>query len=123
MNHCVCNTTINMEYPGVNISQSSVSLLTEEFLELKRYFGKVLISWKSFDKLRTNLGPLHLMDNLINEVFATDPAKSYVRKESIISRVASKDLNKSAAIATFEGKNEKKSRFPHSFWLNNSFQK
>ena len=73
--------------------------------------------------LRVNLGPLHLMDNLINEVFATDPAKSYVRKESIISRVASKDLNKSAAIATFEGKNEKKSRFPHSFWLNNSFQK
>ena len=56
------------------------------------------------------------MDNLINEVFATDPAKSYVRKESIISRVASKDLNKSAAIATFEGKNEKKIKIS-SFFL------
>ena len=72
--------------------------------------------------LRVNLGPLHLMDNLINEVIANDPGKSYVRKGSVLSRVVSKDLNKSAAIATFERKNEKKSRFPHSFWFNNSVQ-
>ena len=72
--------------------------------------------------LRVNLGPLHLLDNLVDEVMATDPGKSYVRKGGVISKISSKDFNKSAALATFEGKNEKKSRFPLSFWTNSSFQ-
>ena len=38
---------------------------------------------------RVNLGPLHLLD------------KSYLRKESIISQIVSKDLNKSLAVASF----------------------
>ena len=72
--------------------------------------------------LRVNLGPLHLMDSLVDEVIAIDPSKSYVRKESRISEIVSKDINKSAAIATYEKNNEKKSRFPHSFWIGSSFQ-
>ena len=40
---------------------------------------------------RVNLGPLHLLD------------KSYLRKESIISQIVSKDLNKSLAVASFKG--------------------
>ena len=66
--------------------------------------------------LRVNLGPLHLMDNLINEVLDAEQGKSYVRKGHILSKISSMDFNKSAAIATFEEKNEKKSRFPNSFW-------
>ena len=67
--------------------------------------------------LRFNLGPLHLMDNLIDEVLKIDPGKSYIRKETNISQIVSKDINKSAAIATFEKNDEKKSRFPFSFWI------
>ena len=50
--------------------------------------------------LRVNLGPLHLLDNLIDEVFASDPGRSYLRKETRISRITSKDMKKSAAIGT-----------------------
>ena len=59
--------------------------------------------------------------------------KSYVRKGGVISKISSKDFNKSAALATFEGKNEKKGKikispfFPfHSnnktafYWYNHS---
>ena len=63
-----------------------------------------------------------LLDNLVDEVIASEPDKSYLRKESRISQIASNDLKKSAAIATFEQNNEKKSRFPNFFWLSTSFK-
>ena len=67
--------------------------------------------------LRVNLGPLHLLDSLIDDIFSNDTNKSYLRKETRISQISSKDVNKSSAIATFQKNNEKKSRFPSSFWL------
>ena len=70
--------------------------------------------------LRVNLGPLHLMDSLVDEVIAIDPSKSYVRKESRISEIVSKDINKSAAIATYEKNNEKKIQIS-SFFLDWQF--
>ena len=52
--------------------------------------------------LRVNLGPLNELKGLINEVLASDPDRSYLRKEDRISQLAaSKDVHKSAAIATF----------------------
>ena len=50
--------------------------------------------------LNFNLGPLKDLDGLIDEVLALDSANSYLRKQ---------DLNKSAALATFQKKSEKKS--------------
>ena len=70
--------------------------------------------------LRFNLGPMHLLEGLVAEVLAMDTAKFYLRKEIKIGRVVTNDLNKSSAMATFQKKNEKKSRFPNSFWIYNS---
>ena len=68
--------------------------------------------------LRVNLGPLHILaEGLVNEVFEFDKDKSYLRKESRLSNLVSKDLNKSAAVLTFEKKCEEKSHFPTHFWL------
>ena len=70
--------------------------------------------------LRVNLGPLHHLEGLISDVLSNDPTKFYIRKETMISQVVSQDINKSAAIASFQKNNEKKSRFPSKFWLSNS---
>ena len=57
--------------------------------------------------LRVNLGPLDALKGLINEVLASDPDRSYLRKEDRISPLAaSKDVHRSAAIATFQTNNE-----------------
>ena len=47
----------------------------------------------------------------------SDPDKTYIWKGTKISKISSEDVNKSAAIATFERDSEK-SRDIHSFWLN-----
>ena len=66
--------------------------------------------------LRVDLGPLNALKGLINEVLASDPDKSYLRKEDRISQLtASNDVHKSAAIASSQTINENKSRFPKSF--------
>ena len=67
--------------------------------------------------LRVNLGPMHLLKDFVNDVFVSDP-KDYVRKENRISKITSQDINKSSA--TFQKNNEKKSRFPNSFWESSS---
>ena len=46
--------------------------------------------------------------------------KSYLRKQVTIGRTATGDLNKSAALATFQKKSEKQSHFPASFWKSSS---
>ena len=67
--------------------------------------------------LKFNLGPLHLLDNFVKEILASDSTKSYLRKEQAkISRLVTNDLNKSAAMETIE----KKSHFPTSFWQDTS---
>ena len=66
--------------------------------------------------LNFNLGPLKDLDGLIDEVLVLESAKSYLRKQVTIGRTATGDLNKSAALATFQKKSEKKSHFPASFW-------
>ena len=71
--------------------------------------------------LRVNLGPLNVLKGLINEVLASDPGRSYLRKEGRISQLtASNDVHKSAAIASFQTINENKSRFHKSFWCEGS---
>ena len=40
--------------------------------------------------LRVNLGPLHLMGNLIDEILASDNAKLYVRTEKRLKQLPSK---------------------------------
>ena len=71
--------------------------------------------------LRVNLGPLNVLKGLINEVLASDPDRSYLRKEDRISQLtASNDVHKSVEIASFQTINENKSRFPQSFWCEGS---
>ena len=72
------------------------------------YFSKELV-------LNFNLGPLKDLDGLIDEVLALDSAKSYLRKQVTIGRTATGDLNKSAALATFQKKSEKSLIFQHHF--------
>ena len=65
--------------------------------------------------LRVNLGPLNISNSLVDEVLKREPV-SFVRKETRINRLASKDLEVSAAVSTFRKKEEEKSRFPADFW-------
>ena len=66
--------------------------------------------------LRFNLGPLHLMKDLIKEVLSDKNSKSYIRKGEDASQFTTKDINKNSTIANYEENCEKKSRFPNSFW-------
>ena len=59
------------------------------------------------------------MESLISDVFAPENKKLYLRKESKISQIVSKDFNKSAAVTTFEKNGEKKSKILHAFWTSN----
>ena len=63
--------------------------------------------------LKFNLGPLHLLDNFVKEILASDSSQSYLRKEQAKTRrLVTNDLNKSAAMETIEKRIEKKFRFP-----------
>ena len=66
--------------------------------------------------LRWNLGPLHFLKNLIEDIYRREK-KLFVRKTSRIDQVVTKDLTKSAAISSFEKKSEEKSHLPASFWI------
>ena len=66
-----------------------------------------------FRYLKFSLGPLHLLDNFVKEILASDSTKSYLRKEQAkISRLVTNDLNKSAAMETIKKRIEKKVLFP-----------
>ena len=75
--------------------------------------------------LKFNLGPLHLLDNFVKEILASESTKSYLRKEKAkISRFVTNDLNKSSAMETIEKRIEKKSLFPNKlfcYWKTNRF--
>ena len=62
-----------------------------------------------------NVGPLKDLDGLIDEILALDSAKSYLRKQVTIGRTVTGDLNKRAALATFQKKSEKSHIFQHHF--------
>ena len=69
-----------------------------------------------FRYLKFNLGPLHLLDNFVKEILASDSTKSYLRKEQYkISRLVTNDLNKRAAMETIEKRIEKSLVFQHHF--------
>ena len=71
--------------------------------------------------LKFNLGPLHLLDNFVKEILASDSNQSYLRKEQAKTmRLVTNDLNKSAAMETIEKRIEKKSRFTTLFWQDTS---
>ena len=53
--------------------------------------------------------------NWTDEVLALDSAKSYLRKEVKIGRTTTRDLNMSAALATFQKKSEKSHIFQYHF--------
>ena len=70
-----------------------------------------------FRYLKFNLGPLHILNNFVKEILASDSAKSCVRKEQAkISRLVTNDLNKSAAKEIIEKRIEKMSCFQTLFW-------
>ena len=46
-------------------------------------------------------------------IFASGPQRSYLRKENRISKLASKDVNKSVTIVTFQKNNENSHNFQH----------
>ena len=64
-----------------------------------------------------NLGPINVLNGLINENFDSDPDRSYLAKEYRISQLTeSKHVHKSAAIAPLQTSNENKSCLTKSFW-------
>ena len=80
-----------------------------------RYLQPVYFSMELV--LRFNLGPLHQLDSLIQEILKRH-RKNYERSTTRINRLVTKNVNLSAAVNTFRRKAEDNSRFPASFWLN-----
>ena len=67
--------------------------------------------------IKFNLGPLHLLNNFVKEILASDSSQSYLRKEQgKTRRLVTIDLNKSAAVETIKKKIEKKVSFTTLFW-------
>ena len=48
--------------------------------------------------LRVNLGPLHLVGNLIEEILASDNTKLYVRIEKSLKKLPHKDKDKTSIL-------------------------
>ena len=65
--------------------------------------------------MRVNLGPLHHLDGFIQKVYDFEK-KDYIRGEKRVNQTSSKDLSKSAALDSFQKRNEQKSRYPSLFW-------
>ena len=55
-----------------------------------------------------NKGPIHLLNSLIDDILALETEKSYLRKETRMSKIVSKNINKSTATEGFEKSNGEK---------------
>ena len=66
--------------------------------------------------LRWNLGTLHFLKKLIEDVYNREK-KLYIRKTTRIDMIVTKDLSKSAAVSSFHKRAEEKSNLPASFWI------
>ena len=55
-----------------------------------------------------SLGPIHLLNSLIDDILALETEKSYLRKETRMSQIVSKNINKSTATEGFEKSNGEK---------------
>ena len=64
--------------------------------------------------LRVNLGPMHILKELVNDVLAYASSKNYARTGNEVSRFASKDINKGSTIDNML--DEQESSFPSCFW-------
>ena len=91
-------------------------VLAKVLAKLCKHFSNVRKTFPNFSRSRQKkIGPLKDLDGLIDEVLALDSAKSYLRKQFEIGRTATGDLNKSAALATFQKKSEKSHISKHPF--------
>ena len=50
-----------------------------------------------------SLGPIHLLNSLIDDILALETEKSYLRKETRMSQIVSKNINKSTASTATTG--------------------
>ena len=57
---------------------------------------------------------MHYLSNFVEEVYNRDK-KEYLRTKRV-DKVVTKDLTKSAAVASFQKRAEEKSHLPASFW-------
>ena len=89
-------------------------------MTVESIMGQHCAKGRYLDPENFNLGPLKDLDGLIDEVLTPHSAKSYLRKQVEIGRTTTGDLNKSAALATFQKKVKKKLHFSASFWKSNS---
>ena len=55
-----------------------------------------------------NIGPIHLLNSLIDDILALETEESYSRKETRMSKIVSKNINKSTAAEGFEKSNGEK---------------
>ena len=68
--------------------------------------------------LRFNLGPLHLLDGFIDEIWRLKQQNLICENKSkLVELLLMIYVNKSAAMGSFQKKNEEKSQFLTSFWL------
>jgi hypothetical protein len=71
--------------------------------------------------LRVNIGPLNVLKELINEVLASYPDRSYLRKEDRISQLTALHCNQGCpqegSNCNLSDKYENKSRFSKLFWF------
>ena len=66
--------------------------------------------------LRWNLGPLHLMKNLVKEVYDKEK-KNYIRSTTDPNKLKTKNIAISSGIGSSQTRSEEKSHLPALFWL------
>ena len=53
--------------------------------------------------IKFNLGPLHLLNNFVKEILASDSSQSYLRKvQAMTMKLVTNDLSKSTAMETIK---------------------
>ena len=93
----------------------TVGLVMNQHSRHNRYLQPIYFSIEMC--LRWNLGPLHFLKYLINDMYNRDK-QLYIRKTTRTDQIVTKDLTKSAVISTFQKKkSEEKSNLPASFWM------
>ena len=91
----------------------TVGSVMNQYLERNRHLQPLYFSIELI--LRWNLGPLHYHNNFVEKVYKRDK-KEYLRRTKRVDKVVTKDLTKSAVVASFQKRAEEKSHFLASFW-------
>ena len=121
-----CNVLFTKLFQNIQIRSTSEAVAEMVGSIMKNHVGKNRhLRPDNFSKevvLAVNLGPQHLLEGLVEEVYQARKKEYLYKRDSkgnfMTFRTRLADPNHGSAIRTFRSVEEKKSRFPVDFWKN-----